>query len=681
MISSSSTTTTTTTTAIPISSSGWSDWNPVGLVVLLCVPSLLAVIYSLGAVGFVAGWGEIDLRDLVPCRKKQQVAVSAATTTCNARIVSIMVSSLSWWIAIVSMVLGDDGRHYHRRHDEFNDTTDQQPRFTMRIGVVLMGLNFLLSGVLIRQARIHIIVGPAYYDLLSHKKRATIDTRNSNSQGSEAEEEEAAQPDKDELPKPTGSGVPQKAPPPSAATATATAADNSLCSSSKRPHKIILITGANSGIGLETARWLYHRSDSHCSVTKIILACRNRQRAEQARQDILQHPNGCGGRADRSTDPNSRTTKKNRIELLSLDLTSLESIQSAVRELVQGNLLQEDESESPRLLENGDDHHHHHSTTRRQQTQKIDILINNAGLISGPECIRCEKANDVEVTMQANYLGHYYFTRLLLQANLLRGSGGEHLGENGSGKVTAVGGTCCILNVTSCTYTFVPHLPLDNESTDKDLLFHCRDRSPPKDAASATTTTATTTSYSLYHQYAASKLCNILFTYQLRRLGYTNAYAIHPGMVRTPVTKHLPWYWRYPNHAFGLLVQAFQKTPLQGAACTVTVAEQVGRTIAAARESTTEDSVGEVTSMDGKSNGWHHDTTALSGRANNHNGNRPTTTTTVARAPADTVEIANDFYFVNGRPQLLRPSGMDYIRAQRLWDVSAKLVGLPCSAP
>lgn len=45
--------------------------------------------------------------------------------------------------------------------------------------------------------------------------------------------------------------------------------------------RLALITGANSGLGLETARALVAKGAT------VVLACRNRDRAEQARQHLL----------------------------------------------------------------------------------------------------------------------------------------------------------------------------------------------------------------------------------------------------------------------------------------------------------------------------------------------------------------------------------------------------------
>jgi protochlorophyllide reductase len=45
--------------------------------------------------------------------------------------------------------------------------------------------------------------------------------------------------------------------------------------------RVALITGANSGLGLETARVLVGRGAT------VLMACRSRERAEQARQQLL----------------------------------------------------------------------------------------------------------------------------------------------------------------------------------------------------------------------------------------------------------------------------------------------------------------------------------------------------------------------------------------------------------
>jgi NAD(P)-dependent dehydrogenase (short-subunit alcohol dehydrogenase family) len=78
--------------------------------------------------------------------------------------------------------------------------------------------------------------------------------------------------------------------------------------------------------------------------------------------------------------------------------------------------------------------------------------------------------------------------------------------------------------------------------------------------------------YTMFGQYAQSKLANILFVRELARREEerrVRAFAVHPGLVRTDVVRNMPWYLRYPNAVFGFAVAAFQKTPAAGAWTTV----------------------------------------------------------------------------------------------------------------
>jgi NAD(P)-dependent dehydrogenase (short-subunit alcohol dehydrogenase family) len=92
--------------------------------------------------------------------------------------------------------------------------------------------------------------------------------------------------------------------------------------------KNIVITGGNSGIGLETARALY--ADGH----SVIIGSRNEQKSIAAIRDIQQ----------------SRPSSTGTIKYFQLDLTKKDSIEKFAQ-LV------------------------------KQQFTHIDILINNAGLI------------------------------------------------------------------------------------------------------------------------------------------------------------------------------------------------------------------------------------------------------------------------------------------------------------
>ena len=85
--------------------------------------------------------------------------------------------------------------------------------------------------------------------------------------------------------------------------------------------------------------------------------------------------------------------------------------------------------------------------------------------------------------------------------------------------------------------------------------------------------------YRLFEQYAQSKLANILFARELARReklggggdggGLVQSHVLHPGLVRTNVTRNMPWYLYYPNLIFSLFMMMLQKSPRCGAYTTV----------------------------------------------------------------------------------------------------------------
>ena len=120
--------------------------------------------------------------------------------------------------------------------------------------------------------------------------------------------------------------------------------------------KTVLITGSNSGLGLEASRVLaLHGS-------KVILACRNAKLGEAALCKLKESQSD----AD--------------VHFLQLDLGDLKSVKKSVDEF--------------------------HS-----RFSKLDILINNAGVMA---CPRSLTADGVETQFGVNHLGHFYLTTLLL---------------------------------------------------------------------------------------------------------------------------------------------------------------------------------------------------------------------------------------------------------------------------
>jgi NAD(P)-dependent dehydrogenase (short-subunit alcohol dehydrogenase family) len=121
-----------------------------------------------------------------------------------------------------------------------------------------------------------------------------------------------------------------------------------------------VVTGANTGIGYETARVLALRGAA------VTLACRDVEKAELARQRIVREG---GGRTDEAS-----------LHLLRLDLAHLESVRQAASELLA--------SERP-----------------------IHLLVDNAGVML-PD--RRETRDGFEAHFGINHLGHFLLTTLLL---------------------------------------------------------------------------------------------------------------------------------------------------------------------------------------------------------------------------------------------------------------------------
>lgn len=118
--------------------------------------------------------------------------------------------------------------------------------------------------------------------------------------------------------------------------------------------KTVVITGANTGIGFATAQSFLE--DGH----HVILACRNLKKAEIAKQKLQQG--------------------KGQVDLIELDLESLEQVANAAEELIQ-------------------------------RYPKIDILVNNAGLMT-PKLEQTQ--NGFEKQIGVNYIGHFLWTMKLL---------------------------------------------------------------------------------------------------------------------------------------------------------------------------------------------------------------------------------------------------------------------------
>ena len=131
-----------------------------------------------------------------------------------------------------------------------------------------------------------------------------------------------------------------------------------MCRSQARlDGKTVIITGANTGIGLETAVDLAKRN------ARVILACRSVERGEKAAVEVRK-----------------RSGNDNAV-FVQLDLASLDSVRKFAAKILE---------EEPR----------------------IDILVNNAGIMALPE--RQLTQDGFEMQFGVNHLGHFLLTNLLL---------------------------------------------------------------------------------------------------------------------------------------------------------------------------------------------------------------------------------------------------------------------------
>ncbi|XP_041832428.1 retinol dehydrogenase 14b [Melanotaenia boesemani] len=128
--------------------------------------------------------------------------------------------------------------------------------------------------------------------------------------------------------------------------------------------KTVIVTGANSGIGKAVAGELLKLR------ARVIMACRDRQSAEDAAQDIR-----------RQAGP-----EQGEVVIKHLDLASLASVRRFCEEI-------------------------------NEEESKIDVLINNAGIY---QCPYTKTEEGFEMQLGVNHLGHFLLTHLLL--DLLKSS-------------------------------------------------------------------------------------------------------------------------------------------------------------------------------------------------------------------------------------------------------------------
>ncbi len=206
--------------------------------------------------------------------------------------------------------------------------------------------------------------------------------------------------------------------------------------------KTVIVTGANTGIGYETALALYQAG------ADVTLACRDKNNTLRAIDQMI----AIGGRGSLNFDL--------------LNLANLDQVKSFADNF-------------------------------KAKNQKLDLLINNAGVMLPPPTL---SDDGFELQFAVNFLGHFalngHLFPLFKQTEKAR-----------------------IVTLSSGAATQVDHIDFKNLKLEKE--------------------------YDAQREYAQSKLADLQFTYELnRRLSNLKAdmiaVAAHPGVVRTDLQRHIP---------------------------------------------------------------------------------------------------------------------------------------------
>ncbi|ETN40778.1 uncharacterized protein HMPREF1541_05058 [Cyphellophora europaea CBS 101466] len=240
--------------------------------------------------------------------------------------------------------------------------------------------------------------------------------------------------------------------------------------------KVVLITGCTSGIGIETARAM------KATGARVYMTGRNLDKGKEALQDILE---------------------PGRAELLELRLDSLASVRAC-------------------------------AASFQSKENKLNILINNAGVMAIPE--RTETEDGFETQIGTNHIGHFLLFQLL-KPQLLAASTLEFNSR--------------VVNLTSVGHRYSPAV-LDDLNLAKPGVYH------------------------QWGAYGHSKSALIWMANEIEhRYGNDTAkasgkaihgWSVNPGGIRSGLQVHVPEFaamWEMPE------VKKVEKSPEQGAATTV----------------------------------------------------------------------------------------------------------------
>ncbi|AXG79267.1 oxidoreductase [Streptomyces paludis] len=135
-----------------------------------------------------------------------------------------------------------------------------------------------------------------------------------------------------------------------------------------------VVTGANSGIGYETARMLARKG------ARVVLACRSAAKGEAAVRTLRSEGAGAPGPAEGSVSVQGGVSTQGSVEFAALDLSDLDSVAAFAERFTAEN-------------------------------DRLDLLVNNAGVMV-PPFTRTEQG--FELQLGTNHFGHFALTGRLL---------------------------------------------------------------------------------------------------------------------------------------------------------------------------------------------------------------------------------------------------------------------------
>lgn len=254
--------------------------------------------------------------------------------------------------------------------------------------------------------------------------------------------------------------------------------------------KVAVVTGATSGIGIETARVLVLRG------AHVFIAARNPKKLEATRLELISNlPSSC--------------YYEDRIHILPCDLEDLQSVKHAAKSILSSPITKMSDNNK----------------------QKLDILINNAGIMAVPS--RTETKQGLESQVGVNHVGHFYLTKLLLPA----------IQNSEDGRIV------CLSSSAHAYHDITNLLSSSSSKLETDPYDH-------------------------WVAYGNSKCANMLHAKALTNTKYNGgsnnnnitAYSVNPGGIHTGLQVHVGWYIMFQ---WAIVTPFFFKSIPQGAATTL----------------------------------------------------------------------------------------------------------------